>query len=356
MGASGSPGGQAGAPVSSYKIVSNAAADKARTEELFSFRTAMAAAEPEQGQAPERQASSPLKPALMLGALVAAFVLLFVLVIMAFPSISMSKSKAPALYIDLGNRRFDPAGLAGRLIVRWEGKAGYELYLDPLDQDDATGFQVLATNPPHPLSVVIRLLDTEGTVACQKEIDFPAPGQPGSPPDPTQALMPQTTAGGDTIRDLTGSDGKIAEITTSGALPCSLKAYQRIAAWDFATNFPTVADQQNEAKQEQENAKDPATGSRRSRTATGWRLSAVQFVRLPAPVEGDDVIVGDNPARGTVDTSSGREFLIGAGGALARSSEWQIFPSAIHFRCEKTGICTLTRYSSRSILQARLVR
>jgi hypothetical protein len=349
--ASSGPQAQTGAPTGSYKVVSNAAADKARSDELYSFRAAITAAEP-QPDAQLAKPISPLRPILMIGALGVALVALVVVLFHSFPS--LSQQKPPALYVDLGNRRFDPAGLAGRLIVRWDKKAAYELYLDPVDQQDTSNFQALAQDPSHPLAVVIRLLNTAGTVACEKEIDFPAPAQPGAPSEPAPALMPTITAGGDTIRDLAGPDGQIAELTTSGPLPCGLGAYQSIATWDFAANYPAVADQQDEAKQG--TAKSSSTGSRRSRLTTGWRLTAVRFQRLPAPIEGDDVIVGDNPARGTVDTSSGREFLIGGGGAHARSSEWQIFPSAIHFRCEKTGVCTLTRYSSRSIVQARLVQ
>jgi hypothetical protein len=114
--------------------------------------------------------------------------------------------------------------------------------------------------------------------------------------------------------------------------------------------LPTAAHQKTDARQA--NAEGGA-GSRNSRFGSGWRLSAVRLEHLSAPIEGDDVIVGDNPARGTVDTSSGREFQVGAG---ALSSEWQIFPSAVHFRCERTGTCTLTRSISHAIVQARLVR
>jgi len=351
IGASG--GSQAGAPVSSYRIVSNAQADKARNDELYAFRSAVAAAEAQPGQQSAKPAPPPLLRIVTIGAIALAAIALLVLAFFALPSLpTLGKQKPTALYIDLGNRRFDQAGLSGRLIVRWQDKAAYDLYLDPVDQQDAGGFQALAENPSHPLSVVIRLLDASGVVACDKEIDFPGPTQPGSRPDATQVLMPKTTAAGDTIRDMAGSDGQIAEINTSGPLPCPLKAYQRIAAWDFATNFPTSAEQEKEAREGI--ARGSATGSRSSRFASGWRLSAVHFQHLSAAIEGDDVIVGDNPGRGTVDTNSGHEFQMGAGGAL--SSEWQIFPSAIHFRCEKTGICTLTRYSSHSILQARLVR
>jgi len=336
--------------------MSNAQAEKNRTDELYSFRSEIQAAQPDPNAAQQpKKPASRLMPILVIGVVVVAAIALFALVFLAFPKLSLTGSltnqKPPSLYMDLGNRRLDSAGLAGRLIVKWEDKAGYEFYLDPLDQDDTAGFQTLAKNPPHPLTVVIRLLDTQGMVACEKEIDFPGAAQPGAPPDPTQALLPKTTAAGDTVRDMAGSDGEIAEINSSGPLPCPLKAYQRIASWDFAANFPTAADQETAASQT--SVKGGTSGYRNSRFNSGWRLSGVRFEHLSAPIEGDDVIVGDNPGRGTVDTSSGREFLVGAGGL---SSEWQIFPSAVHFRCERTGTCTLTRSISHSIIQARLVR
>ena len=156
------------------------------------------------------------------------------------------------------------------------------------------------------------------------------------------------------LRDLAGPDGQVAEMTTTGPLPCSLSAYEGIAAWDFVANFPTIPSQEDQLKRQ--DAKSAEPNWRRSHSAAGWRLTPVHFQRLPSTIEGDDVIVGDNPTRGTVDTSSGHEFLLGAGGSHSLSSEWQIFPSAIHYRCEKTGVCVLTRLSSRTMLQARLVQ
>jgi len=60
--------------------------------------------------------------------------------------------------------------------------------------------------------------------------------------------------------------------------------------------------------------------------------------------------------RGTVDTQGGRVFLVGVSGLRNRTAEWQVFPAAIHFRCEKNGTCVLTRVNSRTTLQARLIR
>lgn len=322
--------------------------DPAKDAELFSFRQTVTIGEPEAAQ--PQQSGSSLRPILGLAALVGVLGMLGVL---AFPML-MPKPKPPALYVDLGNRRFDPAGLSGRLIVRWEGSAKYELYIDPVDQEQADGFQTVAVNPPHPLSVQIQLLDAEDVVACQKEVVFPPPLPAGTPIDATQALQPKTTTTGDVVQDIAGSDGQVGEITVSGPLPCSINTYRQLAGWEFTTNFPTVADQEGPLRHSLVLG-SPGSSSH-SHSTSGWRGIAYVFQRLSAPIEGDDVIVGDNPTKGIVDTSGGRVFLVSAAGWRTRTADWQIFPAAVHFRCDKAGACTLTRVSSRTILQARLIK
>jgi len=49
-------------------------------------------------------------------------------------------------------------------------------------------------------------------------------------------------------------------------------------------------------------------------------------------------------------------FYVRQPGTQGRSAEWQVFPAAVHFRCEKTGNCVLTRENSRTSLQARLIK
>jgi hypothetical protein len=81
-----------------------------------------------------------------------------------------------------------------------------------------------------------------------------------------------------------------------------------------------------------------------------------QIQHLPTPIEGDDVIVADNPSRGTVETSGGRVFFLGVAGMHNRTAEWQVFPASIYFRCDKNGSCVLTRTGSHVSLQARLLK
>ena len=346
---SGGSQAQTGVPDRVYKVV--APAGGASQEDLYGFRTAMTQPAPvEDPEAAAKEAKS--KRA------VAILPILFILVLGVLAALvipKLTKSKAPALYVDLGTRRFDSAGLGARLIARWEGSAGYQLYIDPLDPQQTAGFQAVTVNPPHPVSVVIRLLDTTGAVACQKEVVLPtsAPPAGSSGSSSSDALAPMQTTTGDTVQNIAGPDGQIAEVTITGGLPCSLKQYQSLAAWEFFTNFPSLDEQDDWLKHHKLN--DAANG-RKSHSAMADLDSPRAALHLPAAIDDDDVIVGDNPSQGTIDTQGGRVFLVGVIGMRNRSAEWQVFPAPVHFHCDKNGACVLTRVNSRTILQARLVK
>lgn len=341
----------AGPAVANYKVLPYD--NKGGEDELFSFRDALSrpeeAANPEEQQEQKQPRKAPMQA---LGTVAIAVLALAAALLFVYGTPKLVKTKAPALYLDMGNRRLEAVGLAGRLIARWEGSAAFQLYIDPLDEDQVARFQAVAQNPPYPLSFMLLLKDASGVVTCQKEIVLPAAPVQTAPGDASQALMPRVTTGGDTVQNMAGSDGQIAEITVSGALPCSQSAYQHLAGWEFSSNFPAVDEQANLLKQE--------TAAERGRKGNSARAGgsglSPRIQRLAAPIDGDDVIVGDNPSRDTVDTRGGRVFLLGMNGLRNYSAEWQTFPAPIHFRCEKSGFCVLTRVSSNSTLQARLMR
>jgi hypothetical protein len=339
------PQTQAGVADRVYKMVPPTGG--ASHEDLYGFRATMNEPAPvEDPKAEAKEAKSKRALALL--------PILFILVLGALAVLlipRVTKSKAPPLYVDLGTRRFDSAGLGARLIARWEGAMAYQLYIDPVDPQQAAGFQAVTVNPPHPVSLVIRLLDSTGAVACQKEVVLPTPASLTGSTDPSQALPPMQTASGDTVQNIAGPDGQIAEVTVTGGLPCSLKQYQSLTTWQFFTNFPTLDEQDAWLKHQK---LDAVAKGRKSSSAAGGFSPRIQH--LPAAIDDDDVIVGDNPVRGTVDTQGGRVFLVGVTGLRNRTAEWQVFPAAIHFRCEKNGTCILTRVNSRTTLQARLIK
>lgn len=330
-----------------YKVV--APTGGTSHEDLYGFRAAFIEPPPvEQKEADPKGAKSKRAAALL------PVLIILVLGALAFLIIpKLTKSNAPPQYVDLGTRRFDSAGLGARLIARWEGSTAYQLYIDPLDPQQAAGFQAVAVNPPHPISVVIRLLDSTGAVACQKEVMLPTPAPITDSSNISQALLPMQTAGGDMIQNIAGPDGQIAEITVTGGLPCSLKQYQSLATWQFFTNFPTLDDQDNWLKHQK---LADAAASKKSHPEDGSSGFSARSLHLPASIEDDDVIVGENPQRGTLDTEGGRVFMVGVTGLRNRTAEWQVFPAPVHFHCDKNGACVLTRVNSRSSLQARLIR
>jgi len=333
-----------------YKVVPPAGGGS--QEDLYGFRTTMTQPAPfEDPEAAAQDAKSKRAVALLP---ILFILVLGVLAVLLIPK--LTKSKAPALYVDLGTRRFDSAGLGARLIARFEGSTAYQLYIDPLDPQQTAGFQAVTVNPPHPVSVVIRLLDAKGAVACQKEVVLPTPAPPAagsSDSSSSGALVPMQTTTGDTIQNIAGPDGQIAEITLSGGLPCSVEQYQSIAAWEFFTNFPSLDEQNDWLKHQRPGSL--ANGRKGSGSSGGLGFSA-RALRLPAAIDDDDVIVGDNPSQGTLDTEGGHIFLVGVVGMRNRTAEWQVFPAQVHFHCDKNGACMLTRVNSRTTLQARLVK
>lgn len=343
--------GETAVPETVYKVL--APKGGASSEDLYGFRAAMTVPAPVQNQeAAEKEATGKRAADLLPILLILVFGVVGVLVFN-----QLTKTKAPPQYVDLGTRRFDSAGLGARLIARWEGSTGYQLYIDPLDPQQTAGFQAVTMNQPHPVSVVIRLLDNTGAVACQKEIVLPNPAAAGSgdgsSANDSGALLPMQTSSGDTVQNIAGPDGQLAEITVTGGLPCSLKQYQSLASWQFFTNFPTLDEQ---AEWVNHQRLEDVAKNRRAHGGDGGFGFSLHALHLPAAIDDDDVIVGDNPAQGTLDTEEGRIFWIGVTGMRNRSAAWQVFPAPVHFHCDRNGNCMLTRVNSRTSLQARLVK
>lgn len=325
-------------PLSKFEIVPYAEAKN--EQELYSFREAMAPP-PAEPAAKDKKNHSVSVAKILLALLFLACV--------GFGMLEapwLFRPKPASIYTDLGSHQFHPAGLSGRLIVRWQKSGSYQLFLDPIDPERIAGFAAVAQDPPRQLSVTIYLRDAAGLAVCQKEILLasPWPQEPDAKPgDPTG---PQQTESGDTVQNMTGENGQIAEIDTSGPLPCQAKAFTSFKTWNFSSDFPTPAEQDEWLRHEKESAEK----------AHGGKGFSAPIAHLSVPIEGDDVIVGDNPSRGTVQTSSGRVFFVGTAGARSRGAGWQVFPAPIHFRCDKSGSCTLSRSNSNVPLHARLLK
>jgi hypothetical protein len=253
-------------------------------------------------------------------------------------------------FVDLGQNNIASAGLAGRLIAKWDGAAQYELHIDPLSPQQAEGFAAVAINPPHPLTIDLRITSDAGALLCQKEIVIPF--TPVEDPDDAlaQKFQPEKTFDGDTVQNVAGADGEIEEIVMSGPLTCPAKAYRAFANWQFTSSFPSVADQQDWLRQQ-----DSVLADLRHKAAQAKANANVpRGLRLASPIDGDDVIVSDNPSHGTVTTRAGRTFYIGIRGTLGHAG-WEVFPAAIHFHCDVKSSCVLSRHDASTSLNARLI-
>ena len=64
---------------------------------------------------------------------------------------------------------------------------------------------------------------------------------------------------------------------------------------------------------------------KKSHPGDGSSGFSARSLHLAAAIEDDDVIVGENPQRGTLDTEGGRVFMVGVTGLRNRTAEWTGF-------------------------------
>lgn len=340
-------GEDTGLPQSHYEVVP--LVDKTAGQDLYSFRAEIPPPPPPPALTPTQAALQQNRGLLV--AIAGGGGLLILMVLLAWAV--LHKDEPPA-YIDLGASDFAAAGLQGKLIARWSGSAQYELHIDPVATQQLDGFSAVAGNPPHTLTITLQLKDSSG-VACQKEILFPA--SPAADREQADAgssgsLEPQKTLTGDTVLNVAGQNGVIDEILLKGPLDCPAKAYKRLEAWNFSSNFPPPSEQEDWLHQQE----SLAANARRRAADLRARALIPKSRPLAAPIDGDDVIVSDNPSHGTVETSAGRVFYLGKDVLREAEARWQVFPVTIHFHCDTKSNCSLTRSSASAPLEGRLVR
>ena len=342
-GADGNSPEQPVVPVSQYEVVPSI--HKTNDEELYSFRAQIPPPPPPPPPTPTQAVFERNKTLLMAIAGGAAVVLIMVLIAWTV----MRKDEPPA-YIDLGSSNITAAGLQGRLVARWLGSAAYEFRIDPVSTTQLAGFSAVVDDPPYPLSVNIRF-KAAANIVCQKQILLPFNQRPLADPDHPETIQPQKTFDGDTVQNVVSASGKIAEIVISGPMNCPLKEYKLLEGWDFSSNFPNISEQNDWLRR-----LETALADERRRVAQERARALIpKSIPLAAPIEGDDIIVSDNPSRGTVETSTGKTFYIGRDALRAAPTGWQVFPVSIHFHCDTRSFCTLTRPSASTSLSARLV-
>jgi hypothetical protein len=289
---------------------------------------------------------------------------------------------------DLGLVISNADGLKGHLILNWGEKLAYRLVIEPSDPGGLAEFSLAITSPPHPLSIDIQLKNHPGSVLCTKTILLKYdPGQSAalaasdsgpqtvhasagnvSPDQKAQAidiarletLELQREHGQDIFQNDIGQNGQSESITSQGEIPCSRQAYERTASWSFSSNFPTL-DEQAELLKRQTNLRADASSAAANKAASA-ATAARKKAKKKAPVdflafaiEGDDELVGYDPSKGLIETSTRKAFIIDKTNGPFNAAAWEDVPANIHYKCDLKAACTLSRRGA-TVLRARLMK
>ncbi len=241
-----------------------------------------------------------------------------------FFAVRIHSLAGPAEFQDLGAGISNATGLKGDLKARWQDKAAqYELKIEPIDPMQSAGFSSVVANSPAPLSIHVKLLDATGFAVCGKDILFPFNG-PGEQ---------DRERGQDLLQGAIGDDGKLLAVTAQGTLPCTAAQYKQIVYWDFSTNFPTLAEQDELMTQ---------TSQLKARPKARAALPRRKGQRSAFYTEGDDRVTGYDASRKILQTGLGRNFLVSGSAGQATASEWATNGALFHYRCDQRSRCVLT--------------
>ncbi|MGA3009423.1 MAG: hypothetical protein ABSD72_04110 [Terracidiphilus sp.] len=272
---------------------------------------------------------------------------------------------------DLGTYTLNSAGLKGHLSTKWENKPLYRLTIEPSDKGRQDGFALAAAHSSIPLSIDIYLQDVHGVVLCSKVVilkynaedaatsSVPVPDSEATSTDNDDISDDQLTQGIDRARyeaqepereldkdmfqNQIGKNGQIASMHAEGELPCSKKTYGDIFAWSFSTNFPTVTVQDELQKLEQEVQEKDTQLSAAELAARRARASKSGIRPLPFSMEGDDSILEFDATRGVIETRGEKTFYFDKTSGQGSDPKWQDYPVGIHYRCESTGRCIISK-------------
>ena len=277
-------------------------------------------------------------------------------------------------------------GLTGRLAVKWADKLDYQLVLEPSDPLRHAEFALAVSNSPRPVSFDIQLKDSAGSTLCDKTIvlkfdpkqaaalNAGPQAATGSTGDATTDQIAQgfdiaqaeaqelkREYGQDIFQSDIGADGKSSTISSQGNFPCSNQAYEHTASWSFTSNFPTLEEQDALLKRQSDTiaAADTAAANASAAEKTPAPRKKAKQKAQPAieafAIEGDDELVGYDPSRGIVETSTRKFLVVGKLIAGDTSAAWQDVPANVHYKCDLNAMCSLRRKGA-AILYAQWKR
>jgi hypothetical protein len=287
------------------------------------------------------------------------------------------KPKTPIDSDDLGAGIANASGLRGHLVTRWQNKAQYMLKIEPLDPRENDGFAAVSANPPGPIYINIRLLDSSGFALCGKEIVLhydPARSSRVSSPAPKnkdeaenlailrQADLERVTAqeksreiGNDTFQNVLGSDGAVEGLWAQGDLPCSPDQYKRFDYWDLSTNFPTLAEQdQLLGRHHTSGSAESDQGNSQHASGRAPRSKAPPKPQSAFYMEGDDRATAFEPGRNLLTIGPGKSFTVVRTVDVATAAAWADDSSLVHYTCDQHAACSLRRAGSSTIILGKM--
>jgi hypothetical protein len=275
-------------------------------------------------------------------------------------------------------------GLKGHLTTKWDGKLGYNFVIEPDDPDRQAAFAITVSNPPRPASILIQIRNSYGVVLCTQDILLKfdprkagamrqaveeRPGGERLGAKAAEAMEEEREAeldrkvaeeterehGKNIFQVNAGANGKIQSISSQGEIPCPQSVYEGMGYWSFLPDFPTPEEQGNWVNRQskvEEAAPLPPAPKPEARKRMPYKSST-----LPGTfsIAGDDVMVEFDASTGSIETRAGKVFSIERTGAAAHAIEGYDLPVKIHYTCDQTAACMLTR-GGAVMTRARLSR
>jgi hypothetical protein len=350
------------------------------------------------------------KTAILLIGVVLAFVVLATLGVVGYvfyerltaaPADSTSTAQEPTASTgakDLGTVDSSAVGLKGHLTTKWDNGLGYNFVIEPDTPGRQAGFAAMASNPMRPATVTIQIKNSYGVVMCSQyvllkfdprkaaAIEEPIAEQPTGKRETKAAAAKEAEREADREADLdrqetdeanreqgksffqvnTGPSGTVDSISSQGQIPCPQSVYESMGYWSFLPDFPTPDEQADWAERSaraHSHAEttvdantvaaptDAPTASTRNKRAPNKAAGAADTFSIA----GDDSIVEYDPASGRIGTRAGKVFSIERTGTAAHAMEGYDLPVKIHYSCDQTAACTLTR-GGTVVAHARLSR
>ena len=287
--------------------------------------------------------------------------------VLLLPKGGPTKAKASEGSDDLGQGIAAGSGIRGHLVTQWnKDHALYKLKIDPIDPRSNAGFAAVTSNPPEPISIVVRVLDGSGFALCGKEVLLPFdPARAnatykavslkkagGSTASPDQIAQEKSREQGkDIFTRVYDENGTVNGLWAEGTLPCSPDQYQKFDYWDLQTNFPTVDAQDKLLGLVKPEVKEstPAERAAAARKKMLLKKPASEFY-----MEGDDRVVGYEAARSVLFIAPNRTFFISRKTDTATVAQWAEHDALVHFRCDQHAACALSHAGTTGVVLARM--